>query len=145
MATLTRTAPYRLNPFWWLAKRNYLIFMLRELSPVFIALCFIRILRVLSQASPNAGSVEAVMAQVPVVQDKVQPDWAALATAPAIAFAVISLAFALLHSVTFFQAGAVIMPLKVAGKPVPGSLMVLGNLGAMVGFAALLTFALVKL
>lgn len=145
MATLTRTAPYKLKATWWLTNLHYFIFMLRELSPVLIALCLVRILRLLSQVAPNTDSLAAVIAQVPVVQDAIQPEWAALATAPAIAFAVISLAFALLHSVTFFQAGAVIMPLKIGNKKVPGFLMVLGNLGAMAGFAVLLAFALVKL
>lgn len=145
MATLTRTAPYKLKPTWWLTNLHYFIFMLRELSPVLIALGLIRILRLLSSVAPNTNSPAGVLAQIPVVQDAIQPDWTALATGPAIAFALVSLAFALLHSVTFFQAGAVIMPLKIGGKRVPGIFMVLGNLGAMAGFAALLAFALVKL
>jgi len=141
----TRTAPFKLKATWWLGNRNYLIFMLRELSPVFIALCFIRILKILAQVPAGAGVTGQVLSLVPGGALAVLPDWASLATAPAVAFAVISLAFALLHSVTFFQAGAVIMPLKVAGKPVPGILMVLGNLGAMAGFAVLLAVAVVKL
>lgn len=127
----TRTAPYRLKATWWLTQRHYLIFMLRELSPVFISICFVRIL--------------GVLAKVPYGPAAVEQAWAALATPASIAFGFVSLAFAFLHSVTFFQAGAVIMPLKIGGKPVPGALMVLGNLGAMAAIAVALIVAVVKL
>jgi fumarate reductase subunit C len=130
VSSLTRTAPYTIKPTWWLTKLNYFIFMMRELSAVFIALFLLQFIRV-----PSGVLVH------PELWGTVT-DWF---NQPAvIAFNVVALAFAILHTVTFFQAGAVIMPLKIAGKKVPTMALVAGNLGAWLGFSVVLIWLLVK-
>jgi len=130
MAALTRTAPYRIKITWWLTNRHYFIFMMRELSAVFIAIFALELVRLLAawEAGPEATAVAMATFTNPAV----------------IVFHVVALAFAVLHTVTFFQAGAVIMPLTLGGKKVPTKVLVMGNLGAWLGVSLLVAFLLAR-
>lgn len=130
MAAPTRTAPYRISPTWFLSNRNYLIFMLRELSAVFIACFLVELLMVLGDLLAHPELWGAVT------------DW--FHRPAVVAFNMVALAFSVLHTVTFFQAGAVIMPLSVGGKKVPTMALVAGNLGAWLAFSVVLVWLLVR-
>jgi len=128
MEAPTRTAPYRIKPTWWLSNQHYFIFMMRELSAVFIAIFALELVRLLAAWEAGPEATAAAMAT--------------FANPAVIVFHVVALAFAVLHTVTFFEAGAVIMPLTLRGKKVPTKLLVAGNLGAWLGVSLVVAFLL---
>ncbi|HEX9880857.1 MAG TPA: hypothetical protein VGB25_11730 [Candidatus Binatia bacterium] len=94
---------------WWLRKRNYLLFMLRELSSVFIALFLAVFLVQIYRLGEGAEYYAAYMRTFS------SPGW--------ILFHLVALAFALLHSVTWFQSSAVVLQLRLGEQEVPRSVV----------------------
>lgn len=134
MSDPTRTAPFRMKATWWLGNRNYLIFMLRELSPVFMALFLIRLVGVFREAlrGPDGYAIALAGFSAPGMF------W----------FSVVALAFSILHAVTWFQAATTVLPVKIMGRPFPPktpppALVFAGNLGMMMAIAVGLVAVLV--
>ena len=128
---LTRTAPSVLKPTWWLTNLHYFIFMMRELSAVFIALFLFQFMQIPGHLLIHADTWAECH------------DW--FMKPGVIAFNTVALLFAVLHTVTFFQAGAVIMPMKIGKNPVPAAAMVGGNLAGCVALTVGLIWLLVKM
>jgi len=108
---------------WWTKYRPYLLFMIREFTALFVFLFAMRLLQGLIALSKGEAAWNA---------------WLAGAT-NSIAMAIgslIALFFVLFHSITWFQAGAVVTPLRLGKYEVPPSMFVLGNMGLVV-FVAL--------
>src|SRR5262245_5948448 len=103
---------------WWLTKSSYLLFMLRELSSVFIAIFLVVFLVQVFQLSRGP---EAYMA---FARKLSSPGW--------VIFHIIALLFALFHSITWFQSTAVVMPLKIGAREVPRPVMTALNIGALI-------------
>jgi len=131
----TRTFPYTVKPTWWLSNRNYFIFMLRELSPVFMALFLF------------------TFVQIPVHLLRHPEDWTVCTDyfkrPGVIAFNIVALLFSLLHAITWFQAATTVLPVKLMGKPFPPkapppAAAMAGNIGMMVAIAAGIIVVLVK-
>jgi fumarate reductase subunit C len=86
---------------WWLRRRHYFLYMVREFTAVPMALWLLWLLYEIQRA---AGGPKVYYASV----------------SPAfIVFSVICLGFALYHSFTFLSLAGVIIHLKFMGKPVP--------------------------
>jgi fumarate reductase subunit C len=95
----------RISIWWWTRKRSYFVFVMRELSSVFIA-WFVVYLVLFVYA---VGQGEAAYLRF--------LDWA---SAPwVIALNVVSLVFVLLHTVTWFSLTPQAMAVRVAGRRVP--------------------------
>jgi fumarate reductase subunit C len=109
---------------WWLQKPAYLLFMLRELSSVFVAVFLVVFLVQIYQLTkgPEAYAV--------FVQKLSSPGW--------ILFHIVALLFALLHSVTWFQSTAVVMPLKLGERELPRKAVLALNIGAWVAVSAVI-------
>jgi fumarate reductase subunit C len=90
---------------WWLRKKSYFLFMLRELSSVFIALFLLVYLYQIYQLTRGP---EAYLA---FTQKLNSPGW--------IFFHVIALLFAVYHSVTWFQSSAVVLPVRLGETVFP--------------------------
>jgi fumarate reductase subunit C len=103
---------------WWLQKPAYLLFMLRELSSVFIAVFLVVFLIQLSQLSDGSDAYVAFARKLS------SPGW--------IVFHIVAFLFALLHSVTWFQSTAVVMPLRLGGRELPRNLVLVLNIGAWI-------------
>lgn len=86
----------RLQWAWWTRNQHYTIYMLRELSSVFIALWSVRFLAQLNRL--RRGDAAAYERSVEAQRN---PGW--------IVFDVVTLLFALLHAVTWFQLTGVVM------------------------------------
>ncbi len=104
-AASTGTAPRVYKPEmprgWWLRRRHYFLYMVREFTAVPMALWLLWLLYEIQRA---AGGPKVYYASV----------------SPAfIVFSVICLGFALYHSFTFLSLAGVIIHLKFMGKPVP--------------------------
>ncbi len=99
-----------ISTWWWLRKRNYFIFVMRELSSLFVAwyVVFLLILLV------ALGNGEAAYADF--------LDWA---DSPLIVVVnVVAFAFIVLHTVTWFAVTPQAMAPQVRGKPVPPALVI---------------------
>ena len=83
--------PYQrsMSPTWWLNKRNYLLFMLRELTSVFIAAFLVLYLVQLAQLEWGAEAYTAFLDRL------ASPGW--------IVFHLLALVAALYHSITWFN------------------------------------------
>jgi fumarate reductase subunit C len=116
-----RPRTYRATPslWWWTAKRSYLIFILRELSSVFVA-WFVLVL-ILFAWSVAGG------------EDRYERFLEIFAHPVVVAVNVIALAFLLLHTVTWFNLTPKAMPLRLpGGRRIPSVLVVTSQ---WVGFA----------
>ena len=89
---------------WWLTNQSYFLFMLRELSSVFIALFLVVYLCQIYQLSKGPDAYSAF------TQKLSSPGW--------ILFHFVALLFALYHSITWFQSSAVVLPLRIGERTV---------------------------
>lgn len=103
---------------WWLGKSSYFLFMLRELSSVFIAIFLVVLLVQIYQLSEGPESYAAF------VQRLGSPGW--------ITFHAIALLFALYHSITWFYSTSVVLPIRLGEREIPRSLVTALNIGAWI-------------
>ena len=102
--------------FWWLEKRSYIIFVLRELTSVFVGLVSVFALlqvRAITAGSEAYAELNARLASPLVVG--------------LIAFTLAALVF---HSLSWFKAAPKAMPVRVGGRRVPDVLVAGGNVAA---------------
>ena len=109
---------------WWLKKPAYLLFMLRELSSLFIAIFLIVFLAQIYQLTKGAEAYAAF------AQRLSSPAW--------IVFHIVALLFALLHSVTWFQSTAVVLPLRLGEREVPRALVFAATIGAWIAVSVVI-------
>lgn len=98
---------------WWLKRPSYLLFMLRELSCIFVGgyvVLFLMMLRSLAQG-PDQYEAFLAMARSPL----------------AILFHVVALPFALLHTITWFQATPKAMAVWRGEERLPAAMMIIPN------------------
>ena len=109
---------------WWLKKPSYFLFMLREFSSLFIAIFLVVFLVQIYQLTKGPEAYAAF------VQKLSAPGW--------IVFHIVALLFALLHSVTWFQSTAVVMPVRLGERPLPRNLIFAFNMGAWIVVSAVI-------
>lgn len=117
---------------WWLKKQSYFLFMLRELSSVFIALFLLVYLIQIYQLTEGAE------AYIAFAQKLNSPGW--------ILFHLVALLFALYHSLTWFQSSAVVLPLRIGGRLIPRPTVMALHVGAwaVVSLIILILFLALK-
>lgn len=120
----------KLPTTWWLSRPNYVLFMLRELSSVFIAIFLVVLLVQIRQLSQGPAAYAAFVERLR------SPGW--------IVFHVVALAFALYHSVTWLKLTAVVQVVRLGERQVPPWLVAAGAFAAwgVVSLVILLAFAL---
>lgn len=96
---------------WWLRKRTYFVFVMRELSSLFIAWLVLYLL-LLVRAVSRGGAAYA---------DHL--DWSA--SPWVVVLNVVAFLFVVLHAVTWFNLTPQAMDLRLGGRPIP-SLAVIG-------------------
>ncbi|MFD4180263.1 fumarate reductase subunit C [Rhodococcus sp. NPDC058514] len=99
--------PYRqpVPRLWWLRRRSYLLFMLRELSCVFIAWFVVFLLMLVDAVGSGPGAYRDFL------------DWSARPWV--ITLNVLALAFVLLHAVTWFNLAPKAMVVRLRGRQIP--------------------------
>ena len=109
MRTYRRPVPFA----WWLRTRAYALFVVRELTSVFVggyALVLLLLLRAVADGpDAYAGFLGA------------------LRSPAALLFHAVALAAAVYHSVTWFRLAPMTVALRVGGRRVPGALIVAAN------------------
>lgn len=109
---MTQTYRKPVSTFWWLRRRAYLLFVLRELSSVFVAWFVVYLLLMVAAVADGPGEYERF-------QDWSGRWWVVLVN-------VIALLFVLLHTVTWFGLAPRAMVVRVRGRRVrPRSIVAL--------------------
>jgi fumarate reductase subunit C len=105
-------APYvrKLPKLWWLGQRRYTLYMIRELTCVFIGAYSILLVVGLLRLSQGQVAYEAFLAALQ------GPFW--------IVFHVLAITFALFHTVTWFGVAPKAMPLRLGEKEVPDKVII---------------------
>jgi len=112
-----------ISTWWWLRKRTYFVFVMRELSSIFIAWFVVFLLVLVSAVAKGASAYDDFL------------DWAA--SPWVVALNLVGLAFVLLHTVTWFALTPRAMVARVRGRLVkPIEILV----GQYVGLAAVSAF-----
>ncbi|GAB3929461.1 hypothetical protein GCM10011575_26940 [Microlunatus endophyticus] len=111
----SRPRAYRrpVSVWWWLRKPTYLLFVLRELSSIFIAWLVAFLVIMVFSVGRGADSYRGFM------------DWAGQAWV--VVINVLAFAFAALHTVTWFLLTPKAMALRVRGRAVPARAVVTGE------------------
>lgn len=97
---------------WWLRRPNYIRFMIREVTSVFIAIFLVVLLIEVHKVAQGPEAYAAVVAKLR------SPGW--------IVFHVVALAFALYHTVTWFKLTGVVQVVRLGDRKVPPGLVVAG-------------------
>jgi fumarate reductase subunit C len=140
MKSAAATPPYTLNhprwyrkrvsTYWWLQRWEYLRFVLREISSVFVAIFVVEMLLQIYALSlgPEAYADFESLLKNPIV----------------IAINVISFLFVVFHSITWFNLSARAMSIRVGGKKVPGFLISGPNFAAWLVISAAIAWLLLR-
>ena len=117
---------------WWLTKWSYFLFMLRELSSVFIAVFLVVYLCQIDQLSQGPEAYSAF------AQKLASPGW--------VLFHLVALLFALYHSITWFQSSAVVLTLRIGERLISRPIVTALHVGAwvMVSVLVLVLFLALK-
>jgi len=107
--TVPRSEPltYRrpLSTWWWTRKRTYFVFVMRELSSIFVAWFVVFLLLLLRAVTDGPAAYDDFL------------DWAA--SPFVVGLNVVAAAFLVLHVVTWFSLTPQAMAIRVRGRPVP--------------------------
>jgi fumarate reductase subunit C len=120
----------RVSTYWWLQRWEYLRFVLREISSVFIAYFVVLMLfEVYFLArGPQAYADFQDLLKNPLI----------------IALNFVSFFFVVFHSITWFNLSARAMTVRVAGKRVPGFLISGSNFAAWVVISTVIVWFLMR-
>jgi fumarate reductase subunit C len=98
-----------ISTFWWLERRSYLIFVLRELSSVFVAWFVVYLLLLINAISAGRAEYERFL------------DWSG--SAWVLVLNVVAMLFVLLHAVTWFGLAPRAIVVQMRGRRVPPRLI----------------------
>ncbi|WP_067464841.1 fumarate reductase [Nocardia amamiensis] len=104
MTTTPRLYRKPISTFWWLRRRSYLLFVLRELSSVFVAWFVVYLLVLVSAVSSGSEDYQRFLS------------WSAGGWV--VALNAIALLFVLLHTVTWFNLAPKAMVVRIRNRRV---------------------------
>ena len=104
---MTEVRTYRrpLSTWWWLRKRSYFLFVMRELSSIFVAWFVVFLLLLISAVGRGEAAYQHFL------------DFAA--NPAVVVLNVVTFAFVVLHAVTWFSLTPKAMDVRAGGRPVP--------------------------
>jgi fumarate reductase subunit C len=120
----------RVSTYWWLTRRAYLKFILREASSVFVA--WIVVLTLLQIRALTRGPADYAEFQ----------NW--LQSPLVLALNTISFFFVIFHAVTWFNLAPKAMAIRVGGKRLPGLAIAGPNYLAWVAISAAVAWILLR-
>jgi fumarate reductase subunit C len=124
---MTEVRVYRrpVPTWWWVRKRTYFVFVMRELSSLFVAWLVVYLLMLLWAVGRSEGAYANFL------------DWAG--SAWVLALNVVALLFLVLHVVTWFNLTPQAMVVKVGSRRVPAAQVIASQ---YVGLAVVSAFVL---
>ena len=102
-----------ISTWWWLRKRTYFVFVMRELSSLFVAWNVLFLLLLVRAVDRGDAAYADFL------------DWAG--SPLIVVINVVAFAFIVLHTVTWFSLTPQAMDLRVGGRPVPGWQIIAGQ------------------
>jgi fumarate reductase subunit C len=126
------TAPRYRQPvslFWWVHRRSYLLFVLREVSSVAVAWFVVHFLLLVTAVNRGAAGYQEFL------------DWSA--SPLLLAVNLVALAFVLLHAVTWFNLAPKALIVRMQGQQVPPQAVAAGHFGAWFVVSAVVAWILV--
>ena len=115
---------------WWLARRPYFLFMLREVSSLFIGIFCLGLLCIVYQLSQSEEAYTSLLEALE------SPGW--------IGFHIVILLFALYNSCTAFNLAPRVLVVWRGEERVPGVLIAGAHYAGWIAVSAALAFILVK-
>jgi fumarate reductase subunit C len=116
--------------FWWLERRSYLVFVLRELSSVFVAWFVVYLLLLVNAVSGGNAEYEQFL-------DRSRQWWL-------VAINVIALLFVLLHAVTWFGLAPKAIVVRLRGRRVPPPLIATAHYAAWLVLSAVIAWVILR-
>ncbi|MBI2821125.1 MAG: fumarate reductase subunit C [Acidobacteria bacterium] len=95
-----------MSTYWWLDRRSYLTFILREMSSLFVAWFVVYLLLLVRAVSQGDRSYQQFL------------DWSG--NPVVLLLNLVSLFFVVLHAITWFNLAPQAMVIRIGGKRVPG-------------------------
>ena len=129
---VTRVPSYqrRIGVFWWVRKRSYFLFVMRELSSIFVAWFVVYLLMFVAAVAGGEQEYD---------------DFLDRAASPLLLVVnAVGLAFLLLHTVTWFALTPKAMVLRLGGRRVPGTAILAGQYAALAVVSAFIYWLVVK-
>ena len=118
-----RTYRRPVSTWWWLRKRSYFVFVMRELSSVFIAWLVVYLLLLVAAIGRGGAAYNGFL------------DFAA--NPAVVVLNLISFGFVVLHTITWFSLTPKAIDARVAGRPVPPAAVIASQ---YVGLAVVFAF-----
>ena len=119
------------STYWWLEKRSYFAFILREASCLFVAWVVVYLLMLVRAVTEGVAAYQSFLAW------SAQP-WVLWLN-------IVSFVFLVFHAITFFVAAPQALVLHVGGKRVPGSLVAASHYVAWAAASVVVFLVLVVL
>jgi fumarate reductase subunit C len=116
--------------WWWVRKRSYFVFVMRELSSIFVAWLVVYLLMFLYAVGRGATAYEEFL------------DWAS--TPWVVALNVVALLFLALHVVTWFILTPQAMLVKLGSRAVPAALVIASQYAALLVVSAMVFWLVVR-
>jgi fumarate reductase subunit C len=120
----------RISLLWWLERRSYTLFILRELSSVFVAWIVVYLLLLVRAVSGGAAEYQRFL------------DWAG--SWWLVALNVVSLAFVVYHTYTFINLTPQAMVVKLRNRRIPGRVIAGSLYAALLVVSAILVWLVVR-
>jgi fumarate reductase subunit C len=120
----------RVSLLWWARRRSYTLFVLRELSAVFVAWFVVYLLMLVYAVGSGRAEYEAFL------------DWSARPWV--LVLNIVAAAFVLLHAVTWFNLAPKAMVLRLGSWRVPPGLVMAAHFGAWVVVSALVAWVVLR-
>ena len=99
----------QMSVFWWVRRRSYLVFVIRELSSVFVAWSVVFLLLLVRAVGQGGAEYQRFL-------DRSARPWL-------LALNVVALAFVVFHTITWFNLAPQAMVVRLRGKRVPRSVI----------------------
>ena len=112
-----------ISVWWWTRKRTYFLFVMRELSSLFIAWLVLYILLFIRAVDRGPGAYADFL-------DRAASPWLVVLN-------VVAFLFVLLHTVTWFSLTPQAMVISVRGRRVPAAAIIAGQYAGLVVVSAL--------
>lgn len=126
MTTPIREYRQPVSRYWWAKRRSYLLFMLREISCVFVAWSVVYLLLLVHAIGAGPDSYARFL------------DWSA--NPLVIAFNLVTLIFVLLHAVTWFASAPRAIVPHIRGRRVPPNAVLAGHYAAWLALSAVVVW-----
>jgi fumarate reductase subunit C len=130
MSETSRLYHRPISIFWWLERRSYLVFVLRELSCVFVAWFVVYFLLLVNAVSSGSAEYESFL------------DWSGRAWV--LVLNVVALLFVLLHAVTWFNLAPKAMVIRAGGRRIPPPVIVAAHYLAWLVVSAVTAWVILR-